>query len=194
MTELFFYNEWLFDYILLPLMIFLARISDVTIDTLRLMFVARGDRKIAPILGFCSVFIWVVVIAQIMQHLDNILCYIAYAGGFAAGNYIGITLEERLSIGDVLVRMFPRKNIDEITTELRNKGFGITLIDTEGVAGKSKMILSSIKRKDISVFVETAYKYSPNAFYTIEVTKKVSDGIFTQDRGVSVLKLLFKRK
>ncbi|HOQ05094.1 MAG TPA: DUF5698 domain-containing protein, partial [Anaerohalosphaeraceae bacterium] len=95
MTESWMNSFW-FAWIVLPLLIFIARIADVTIGTIRLIFVARGMKILAPLAGFFEVLIWLVVIGQIMRHLANPLCYIAYAAGFAAGNYIGMMLVDRL--------------------------------------------------------------------------------------------------
>ena len=88
-------DTWFFTWILLPALIFLARILDQSIGTLRLIFLSKGMKYIAPFLGFFEVIIWLLAVGQIMQHLDNWLCYVAYGAGFAMGNFIGITLEER---------------------------------------------------------------------------------------------------
>jgi uncharacterized protein YebE (UPF0316 family) len=79
---------------------------DVSLGTLRIIFVSRGKKSVAPFLGFFEVFIWLVVITNIMAHADNLVCYIAYAAGFATGNYVGIRLEEKLAIGMLSVRIF----------------------------------------------------------------------------------------
>ena len=104
-----FFNTELFTWVILPLLIFLARILDVSIGTMRLIFVSKGMKYLAPILGFFEVIIWLLAISQIMQHLDNVLCYVAYGLGFAMGNYLGIVLEEKMSIGTVLIRVIPQK-------------------------------------------------------------------------------------
>lgn len=90
-----FLDSEIFNWVVLPLLIAIARIMDVTIGTIRLIFVSRGYKYLAPLLGFAEVIIWLMAISQIMQHLDNIMCYIGYGAGFAAGNYIGIILVEK---------------------------------------------------------------------------------------------------
>jgi len=87
MTE--FLDTWYFDYLILPLLIFLARIIDVSMDTIRMIFIARGFKKFAPLIGFFQVLVWIITITRIMANLDNWTCYIAYAAGFAAGNLTG---------------------------------------------------------------------------------------------------------
>ncbi len=80
-----FFSSDLFSYAILPLLIFLARICDVSIGTLRIIFVSKGVKKVAPVLGFFEVLIWIIAISKIMQNLDNYVNYIAYAAGFATG-------------------------------------------------------------------------------------------------------------
>lgn len=100
-----FYNSDAFTFIFLPLFIFLARICDVTLDTIRIIFVSKGMRKIAPLIGFFEILIWLMAISKIMQNLDNWACYVAYAGGFATGNYFGMLVEEKLAIGHEMIRV-----------------------------------------------------------------------------------------
>jgi len=95
----------IFKWVVFPLIIILARMVDVTLGTLRIIFVSRGNRIIAPILGFFEVFVWVVVISQIMQNLNNPINYVAYALGFAIGNYLGIQAEDKLAIGHLVIRL-----------------------------------------------------------------------------------------
>ncbi len=98
-----------YNYVILPLLIAIARIMDVSVGTIRLIFVSRGYKYMAPALGFVEVIIWLLAIGQIMQQLDNFMSYIGYGAGFAMGNYIGIILVEKMSIGTVVVRIIPKK-------------------------------------------------------------------------------------
>lgn len=100
-----FVDSQLFTWIVLPLLIFIARVVDVSIGTLRIVFIARGERLVAPILGFLEILIWLLAIGQIFKHLNNIGCYLAYAGGFAMGNYIGMVIEHKLAIGVQVIRI-----------------------------------------------------------------------------------------
>ncbi|MBN2175176.1 MAG: DUF2179 domain-containing protein [Bacteroidales bacterium] len=178
-------NSDLFTWVLLPLLIFFARIMDVSIGTMRLIFVSKGFKYLAPLLGFFEVIIWLLAIGQIMQNLNNILCYLAYGLGFAAGNYIGILLEEKMSIGTVLVRVIPKLNADELIATLREKNFAVSAIIIEGMKGSIKMLLSIINRKDIDEYIQTVNQYNPNAFYTIEDIKAVKEGYFRSHRTFS---------
>lgn len=180
-----FFNSELFTWVILPLLIFLARITDVSIGTMRLIFVSKGLKFLAPILGFFEVTIWLLAIGQIMQHLDNVMCYVAYGSGFAMGNYLGIVLEEKMSIGTVLIRVFPQKDTSQLSASLRENGFGVTEINVEGMKGQVKMILSIINRKDIKEFIEKVSNFNPRAFYTIEDISTVKEGFIKIHRSFS---------
>ncbi|MBI5540873.1 MAG: DUF2179 domain-containing protein [Bacteroidia bacterium] len=173
-----FYNTDVFNYIVLPLMIFAARICDVSIGTLRIIFVSRGKKNIAPILGFFEVFIWIIVIGKIMQNASNLPCYIGYAAGFATGNYVGMWIEEKLAMGYVVVRIITPKDAFDLKNALREAEIGITTIPAEGAIGKVDVIFTSIHRADLPKVVELIQIHNPKAFYSVEDLKYVSEGVF----------------
>ncbi len=100
-----FLDSEMFRWVVLPILIFFARMSDVTLGTLRNVFISKGFKNIVPLIGFFEVLIWLISMRQIMQHLDNPLCYIGFAAGFAAGTYVGMTLERRLALGMQVLRI-----------------------------------------------------------------------------------------
>jgi uncharacterized protein YebE (UPF0316 family) len=175
-----------FTWVILPLLIFISRIADQSIGSMRLIFLSKGYRFIAPMLGFFEVIIWLIAVSQIMKHLDNVLCYIAYGAGFAMGNFIGMTLEERISIGTVLVRLIPTLNTNELIDNLRNNNFGLTTVDAEGSKGNVKIIISIINRKDLKDYISIINKTNPNAFYTVEDVKTINQGIVRNTQRNSV--------
>ena len=181
---LFFDTEsTLFTWFILPLLIFIARIGDQSIGTVRLIFLSKGQRILAPLLGFFEVIIWLLAVSQIMKHLDNVLAYVAYGGGFAMGNYIGIVHEERLSIGNVLIRIIPKKDTSELIRYLRENNYGVTSVKAEGSRGEVDIVFTIIKRKSIEHVVSLINQFNPNAFYTIEDVKSINEGIITNTRG-----------
>lgn len=180
-----FFNSDIFVWAILPLLIFVSRILDVSIGTMRLIFVSKGFKYLAPVLGFFEVIIWLLAISQIMQHLDNFLCYIAYGLGFAMGNYAGIILEEKISIGTILLRVMPKKDTTELIKYLREQGYGVTSVEVEGMKGKIKMLLSIINRKDAKEYINMVHRFNPNAFYTVEDMKSVKEGYFKSHRTFS---------
>ncbi len=177
-----------FVWVILPLLIFISRIADQTIGTLRLIFVSKGYKYIAPALGFFEVIIWLLAVSQIFKQLDNFLYYIAYGAGFAAGNFIGILLEEKISLGTVVIRVMPKKDVTELIKYLSEHNFGLTTMDAEGSRGKTKVILSIIPRKQIKDFVKIINQFNPNAFYSIEEVKAVNKGVFRQQGSSSLVK------
>ncbi|MFH0866794.1 MAG: DUF2179 domain-containing protein [Bacteroidota bacterium] len=177
-----FFNSDVFAWVILPILIFLARIVDVSIGTIRLIFVSKGLKAVAPLLGFFEVIIWLLAVSQIMKHLDNIICYIAYGGGFAMGNYVGMYIEEKLSIGNVIIRVIPKSDTTELIHHLMASNFGLTIVDAEGAQQKVKIIFSVIKRENANQFVSIINEYNPHAFYTIEEVKSVSEGVFRRER------------
>ena len=191
METLFLTDSLLFTWVILPLLIFLARIMDVSIGTLRLIFVSKGYKFYAPILGFFEVIIWLLAIGQIMQHLDNLLCYVAYGLGFATGNYIGIYLDEKLSLGTVLIHVVSKSDTSDLITHLRQENFGVSLVDIEGMTGKQKMIFTIIKRIDLKDVMNIIRQYNPQAFVTIEDVKTAREGYFrySSRKGLSPLTL-----
>jgi uncharacterized protein YebE (UPF0316 family) len=168
-------SPW-FTWVIIPLLIFLSRIADQSIGTVRLIFVSKGFRYLAPFLGFFEVIIWLLAVGQIIQQLDNVLYYIAYGAGFAAGNYIGIIIEERLSLGTVVVRIIPIKDTTRLIEYLKEQNFGLTMMDAMGGRGAVKVILTVIPRKSLKSLVEIINRFNPNAFYSVEEVKSVSYG------------------
>jgi uncharacterized protein YebE (UPF0316 family) len=173
-----FFNDETFTFIVLPLLIFFFRIIDQSIGTLRLIFAAKGLKHLAPFFAFFESFIWLVAIGQIMKHLDNIYCYLAFAGGYAAGNYFGIILEEKLSIGTVVIRVIPKKDTTALIQFLREQNYGVTVVPVDGMMGPTKMLFTTVRRKEASVVIDIVKRFNPTAFYTIDEVKVVSGGYF----------------
>jgi len=177
MEAAFFESFW-WSWVALPVLIFLSRIMDQSIGTMRLIFVSKGYRHIGPILGFFEVIIWLLAVTQVLKHLSNPMSYIAYGAGFAMGNYVGIRLEEKISIGTVLIRIVPKRDTSDLVDHLREVGFGVTTVAAEGARGPVQIVFTIIKRKSISKAIEIINQYNPNAFYTIEEVKAVKEGYF----------------
>jgi len=172
------YDSTLFSYIILPLLIILARIMDVTIGTIRIVMVSKGQKLWAPILGFFEVLIWIIAISRIFQNLDNWVNYVAYAAGFASGNYIGLLLEERLAMGIVKIQIITRKSAVELIENLKTAGYGITHHEAKGSSETVSIIYSIIKRTEIQKVEKIVKATNPKAFYSIEDVKSVSHGVF----------------
>ena len=179
-----FMNSYLFTWVILPFLIFIARICDQTIGTIRIVFLSRGDKVIAPILGFFEVLIWILAIRQIMSNLSNVVGYVAYAGGFASGNYIGILLEERIAMGKRIVRIITQKDASVLVKALVRKGYGVTNIPAEGSRGEVNVIYTIIDRSDLDMVIKLVERLNPGAFYSVQSVLSVKEGVFPVRKGI----------
>jgi uncharacterized protein YebE (UPF0316 family) len=175
-----YFDSGLFMYVVLPILIFLARIMDVSIGTVRIVMVAKGQKIIAPILGFFEVLIWLIAISQIIKHLDNWVCYAAYGAGFATGNYIGMIIEEKLAVGIVQLQIITRTDAHLLIDQLKLQGYGITHQDAHGAMEEVSIIYSIIKRNDLPKVDEIIRTFNPNAFYSIADVKFVNRRLYSQ--------------
>jgi uncharacterized protein YebE (UPF0316 family) len=164
-----------FDYLVMPLLIFCARVMDVSINTLRIMFVLNGKKKIAPILGFFEAMIWLLAIGQIFQNINNPMSYVAYAGGFAMGTFVGMTIEEKLALGRVLVRVITPEPMPELIEYMKERNYRFTSVGAEGRYGKVNLLFTVMKREVLKEYVEKVKTINNNAFYTIESVRRVSE-------------------
>lgn len=190
MIAVIFPDSPIYAWVVLPLLIFLARIADVSLGTVRLVFVARGFKHLAPVAGFFEVLIWILAIGQIMQNLTNPLCYLGYAGGFAMGNFVGIHIAERLSLGVVLVRVVTQKEAGDLIARLREQQYGVTTMDGQGASGPVKIIFTIVRRREAAAVVQLVKKFNPQAFYSIEEVDSVEQGVFPAQRQWHQLYLL----
>ncbi len=172
-----FVDTNLYAWGILPLMIFFTRIVDVSLSTLRIIFINRNLRYYAAASGFFEVLIWLMVMREIFQRLNNPLCFLAYAAGFSAGNFVGIIIENKISIGRVLIQIITRKEAEELVGVLRSSGFGLTFVDAEGTTGPVKIIFTIAERKDIQPIVEMIHQYNPKAFYSVSDIRFVSEAV-----------------
>ncbi len=175
----------IFVWVILPLLIFLSRIADQSIGTLRLIFVSKGYKYLAPILGFFEVIIWLLAVSQIFKQLDNFLYYIAYGAGFAAGNFIGILLDEKLSLGTVLVRIIPKRDTSLLVARLQELNFGLTTMAANGSKGPVDVVMIIIPRKRTKELIRVVNEFNPNAFFTVEEVKSVSNGFVKQSSSIA---------
>lgn len=175
----------LYSWVILPTLIFFARVADVTLGTLRIIFVSRGKRTVAPLLGFFEVLIWIVAIGQLVQNLGSATSYLGYAAGFAAGNYIGMLIEDRLAIGTLIVRSIVPMGGEEVMRRLHDAGFGVTAVDGQGANGPVRLIYAVVKRRDIREVMDTIHGVNPKAFITVEDARSSMDGVFPSRKNLN---------
>lgn len=184
------------NYVVLPLLIFFARIGDVSISTIRIIFVMSGKKYIAPVLGFFEALIWLMAIGQIFNNIDNGWSYLAYAAGFATGTFMGMYIEEKLAIGRVVLRLITKEPVHELLQLLQESNYRYSILDAEGRTGKVNVVFLVLKRDNLKEITEAVNKFHPQAFYTIEGVKQVNESNIDQNipktpgfwRGLTKLK------
>ena len=190
----------IYAYVLLPLLIFLARVADVSMETIRVVYISRGIKYLAPIIAFFEIIIWLLAMEVVLKDLSNVLNFFAYALGFATGTYVGLVIEEKLSIGMVILRIITTDDAAQegIVTFLAGEQFGVTHIDAHGSRGDVRIILTLVNRTDLPKITGFLNENYPRAFFSVEDIRYANEGIFRPSTGYSqgVLSRLnfFKRK
>jgi len=193
METISLFDSPIFTWVVIPLLIALSRVVDVTLGTIRIIYISRGMKFLAPLFGFFEILIWLIAIGQIMQNLSNPVYYLAYAIGFAGGNLVGIFVEERLAVGRVILRIITQRDATKLVDYLRSSGYGVTTVEAEGATGPVKLIFTVIDREKVKMVVNSVQTYNPRAFFSIEDVRLVKEGIFPPSRRFSDL-LKLRRK
>lgn len=174
--------------------IFFARVVDVSIGTVRMILAAKGYRRIAPILGFFEVFIWITVVSHVFSTMSGVLSYLFYAGGFAAGNYVGILIESKINLGFRSVRIITQKRGKEISDKLREASFGITTVKGEGLKGEVLLIYTVVAKSTVAQLLEIVDIEDDSAFITIEDISSHKSGYITQNTLIGTTRQLPPRR
>lgn len=155
------------NWVILPLFIFIARITDVTLGTIRVIFISKSFKRLAALLGFFEILVWIFAVRQIFLNLDNLMIILAYCVGFATGNYIGILIENKLSIGKAVIRIITKKKSSDLLAALSKSNNIITVTDTQSSAGKVKVLFSIVRRSDLQKVINLINRIDPYAYYSI---------------------------
>jgi uncharacterized protein YebE (UPF0316 family) len=175
-------SENVFSFVVLPILIFLARICDVSINTIRIIYVLGGRRFTATLLGFFESLIWLMAIRQIFAHLDNWVSYMAYPAGFACGIYVGMIIEERIAYGKVIVRIITSKDVLSLIQYLNTLRFRYTHVRAEGPNGEENLVFTVLPRENLEELLTTLKDILPTAFYTVEkVNRAAESGTVVQE-------------
>lgn len=159
-----------------PLLIFLLRICDVSMATMRLLYAVRGRKLIAASLGFVEILIWILAVGAVVRNFDSPGLVIAYAAGFSAGNFIGITIEEKLALGLAQVRVVSRSAGAEIAHALRERGFGVTELLGQGREGRVEIVDTVVQRRDVKNVLREVESWDPEAFISVDEPRSVQRG------------------
>ncbi len=161
--------------LLIGVIVFLARVADVSMGTMRTISIVQGRTKIAFILGFFEVSMWLVVISAVVnQIISKPILGVFYALGFSTGNVVGIIIERRLAFGNMALRIITPGNGEEMTEKIRGAGFAVTTFRGEGLLGPVTLLYVVCRRKDLNDVVGIARKIQPDIFYTTEQECSVS--------------------
>lgn len=160
------------------LAIFALRVADMTLDTLRMLFVVRGRKAIAWTLGFFQAAVFVVAITKVLSGLNNPLTVLGYAAGFATGNVIGMLIEERLAIGHIHLRIVSSSRGAALAQALREAGFAVTEIPARGKDGVVHLLSVSVLRRDVSRAEQVVHRSDPHAFMTSEDVRPMRRGFW----------------
>jgi len=177
LQELVIFESNVLNIILVCALVFFARTLDVSIGTIRIIFVSRGRKFPASLCGFFETMIWLFAMSQILQNLTNPLYYVAFAAGFATGTYVGIMLEEKLAMGMYIVTVITRDEAPRTLSDLREAGFGVTNIKAEGRDGPVDVFHTVIKRTELRKVIKIIRKFNEKAFYTIEDLRYVREPV-----------------
>lgn len=159
-------------------LIFSLRVADMTLDTLRVLFVMRGKKQISWILGFFQSAIFVLAIGKVLTQMNNPLNVIGYAAGFATGNVVGMIIEERIGIGHILVNIISPRRGSAIVTALRQNGYAVTELAGRGKDGMVSMLNCSVLRKQVVPVQQIVTEVDPEAFITVEDVKPLKHGFW----------------
>jgi uncharacterized protein YebE (UPF0316 family) len=158
------------------LLIFCLRIVDVSCDTMRVLFAVRGRREIAATLGFFQALIWIFAVGSAIQHLDSWLHVLGYAGGYATGTFVGVTIERMVAYGLATVRIVSRHGGVEIAEALRSRGYGVTEFGGQGREGPVEIINSVVRRSHLDEVMAIVARWDPGAFVTVEEPRVLQGG------------------
>lgn len=170
------------SYILLPLLIFLARVADVTVATVKLMFVVNNARRTAAFLGFFEALITIIALSRIMQDASNFLAIIMYAAGFATGTYAGMYIEEKMAYGSVLIRIISKQIQPELLSFLVKNRYHYSMVDANDQSGNTQILFTVCKRSNLHTFLSNLETIDPGAIYTIESVKQVSEVFLKKEK------------
>ena len=148
------------------LLIFFARLVDVSMGTMRQILIIRGRRGVASISAFFEIMIWILAISRVITELDKIYYMIAFALGFASGNYLGSYIEEKIALGYMFAYIVPKRSGD-LAHKLREAGFGVTVIHGIGLKGPEPIYNVLFRRRDTPRLLDIIKKYDRSAFYTL---------------------------
>lgn len=165
--------------------IFFARVADMSLDVLRLLMLMRGRKVVASLIGFVEVSIFIVALGQALSGgMDDPYKIIAYAGGFATGNFLGSLIEEWLAVGHLSMQVYPApEKVEELCTRFRDQGFGVTTVCGCGRSGERTILFVLLKRSNLKIATRILDEVQPGIFFNISDARAVRGGVFPMPKS-----------
>jgi uncharacterized protein YebE (UPF0316 family) len=163
----------------LYIIIFIAKTIEVSISTIRLVYVNKGERIKGAVLGFVEVMIWILVVSSVLHNItDDPFKIFAYAAGFSLGNYLGVSIESKIAVGLASIQVVvSEEDGDKLADVLRDHEFGVTIIDGKGKDDSKKdLLFIQLKRKKIPAAIKLIKETDPKAYISINDVKSIVGG------------------
>ena len=164
-------------------LIFLARVVDVSLFTVRTLLVVRGRRMFAAMIGFFEVLVYIIALKYVVDQLENIWSLLFYALGFSTGNIVGSWLEEKLAIGTLTVQVITLTRPLELTGLLRREGYGVTVLEGQGREGVRHVLNIMLPRKNLTWLLREIDEWDFQAFVTVFDTRSTKGGVLFNRKG-----------
>ena len=162
------------ELIFSALIIFLLRLADQSLGTMRALLVAKNKPIYAALIGLVESAIWIVAVSQVIKDIDDPVLIGAYATGFAAGTILGSYIERIVGVGNIVVRVFCPASSPSVAETLRDKGYGVTIIDGQGKDGPIKIYLCVIPRRRLKSVLAMIKEINPDSFITTDMANPTS--------------------
>jgi uncharacterized protein YebE (UPF0316 family) len=162
--------------LLIAAMIFMLRIVDVSIGTIRVLYTVQGRRLVSGALGVVESAVWIFAISRALAYVDHPLSMIGWAFGFGAGAMVGITLERWVASGSILMRIISPGSSTEMRHALAEHEFGLTAIDGQGHKGAVQVLFVVAPRRRGKELIRLVQTIDPRAFVTIDPVTRAMGG------------------
>jgi uncharacterized protein YebE (UPF0316 family) len=156
--------------------IFLLRIIDVSLSTIRILLAVRGRKLLVPFIGFAEVLIWLVAAGSAIRHLDSVWHVLGYAVGFSTGTVVGLWIEEKLAIGIATMRIITTRIGEGLANRLRELGCGVTEFQAQGREGPVEVVFTVVPRRKIGNVIAEVERWDAGAFVTVEEPRQIRRG------------------
>jgi len=176
-------------------LIFLARIGDVSIGTVRTIVTVQGRSVVAFFLAIFELLIWITVVSAVIHKIkDQPALALFYAFGYATGNVVGIAVERKIALGIIVLRVFSRTAGKKIADRLRNMGQPVTIFRGEGMRGPVDELYIAGRRRNLKKMLDVVKQEDPAAFYITEMARDVRQAVRPSYFQFTGWRSVFKRK